>query len=495
MLKSILKNNRFVFDNSIYKKFFLWHSPQAAKWILKLKEKFSIEFHTNFKASSGSIEKNWWRYLEIENFAINNFKMSTSEFNKFMLDLVKIKVLTKTKNIFTCTDIEPDDLSLIIDILFYKSMPIGQHKTKSEAIWERYSSAQYIFLWRLFNLNEIWFQDSQFLSRKDTELRSKWLKQSNVTIELNDWNKITILYYNWIRDKLRLKYSSRSLKEILEETQWFDFNVIDVWVSDIIEAESWFSKKIFKEEVYNDSIILLDEWYYDDNVRPVYINDISVVKQLLDIWFNQFKLKIENIPFIVFSSEEDVSKIENLITFKLKMSKESLNEKYPLNELTEVNWIDEYKNIYDFFFNKNAIVFDNWELKVFINKKWTWELTEEEIEFIKTWLNDSDKFKWFWIEIFKVWEKITFYSWTKEDFLSKDFKLLRTDREENKEEDKEEIKTDKFDVEKNTDNAEIVKKEEWEVKKYENEDEINNFMWEETEEVMGDALKNLLDEI
>jgi len=37
---------------------------------------------------------------------------------------------------------------------------------------------------------------------------------------------------------------------------------------------------------------------------------------------------------------------------------------------------------------------------------------------------------------------------------------LRTDREENKEEDKEEIKTDKFDVEKNTDNAEIVKKEE-----------------------------------
>jgi len=63
-----------------------------------------------------------------------------------MLDLVKIKVLTKTKNIFTCTDIEPDDLSLIIDILFYKSMPIGQHKTKSEAIWERYSSAQYIFL-------------------------------------------------------------------------------------------------------------------------------------------------------------------------------------------------------------------------------------------------------------------------------------------------------------------------------------------------------------
>ena len=430
MLKIALKNNRVSLDNELYKKIFLWHSPHANKWILKTKIKFANFFISSFSNNEWelSINTTWWKYSLLEDFMIEEFKMNTSEVNSFLQDLIKMKILKKSWKMLILQseqrDVEllKEDFDLILDILFYKSIKINQSKTVSEKTWEKYSKSEYIFLWKLYWLKEIEFQDSKRLHRKIRELEASWLKASTTSITLNDNTEINVLYFRWIRDKIKVIYSTKTLKEVLEEADE-ELDLISFDNKDLKELESWFSRQLLKKEDYQESLVLLDEWYYDQNIRSIYIDRLDQVKDVIDNWFNQFKLNVDWISFIVLSLENSQEKIKELVNFKLKFSKDSLYKKFPLKKISIIDTEWDQDELFDFFFRKNAIVFwDDW-MHLLINNDWEdSKLSLENMNWLKENIWNKEIISWLWVEYYDLDWRTLIYSWKKEDFLENSFK-------------------------------------------------------------------------
>ena len=274
----------------------------------------------------------------------------------------------------------------------------------------------------MYWLKEIEFQDSKRLHRKIRELEASWLKASTTSITLNDNTEINVLYFRWIRDKIKVIYSTKTLKEVLEEADE-ELDLISFDNKDLKELESWFSRQLLKKEDYQESLVLLDEWYYDQNIRSIYIDRLDQVKDVIDNWFNQFKLNVDWISFIVLSLENSQEKIKELVNFKLKFSKDSLYKKFPLKKISIIDTEWDQDELFDFFFRKNAIVFwDDW-MHLLINNDWEdSKLSLENINWLKENIWNKEIISWLWVEYYDLDWRTLIYSWKKEDFLENSFK-------------------------------------------------------------------------